>query len=569
MNLEKILCFGKKAVLTWAVVSSLLFGCKKENSEKPDNNSNEIVLSPNTRILTEQNLQEINYFDGNEIKFNSSYNSPILSENTFIVGSVSEKTPEGILKKVTGVFDDGHSAYLTNANLGDAIESGEIRFKKNLKPSDLKLSKLEKGVRLKESLWNYDFEYDLFNVIIYDLDGNETTTNDQIRTNGKIYLNANFELNFDFGKQTASFKSGLETLTRIELDAELTNYNIEEEKLIAEHKFKPIIFFIPSTTFPIILTPVFDLYAKANGEINAEAHAVVEQTNTLTASINYNEGWNYSKDFTKNFIFETPNTYLNADITTSLGPKLDVLLYGFIGPSVEISPYLKLHVNTNENPWLNLFGGIDGKISINSSVIGMGISDYEKEIINYEEKLLELFNSGNIFTDPRDGQEYKIVKIGDQEMFAENLNYNSSNSYYYNNDPSYSENGRLYNWSSANSVCPIGWHLPSDDEFKELEIFLGMSLEEANQKGTNRGANENVGTKLKEGGISGFDGILAGHRTSTGNYLNFGYNGYFWTSTKTGDNPFNRILWKDLTGVERDDYILEGNYFSVRCFKDE
>jgi len=119
MNLEKVVKIGKQVLTTGLIFSSLLYGCKKDDSTKPDNNNppiqNEVVLSSNIRILSEQNLQEINYFDGKEIKFNNSTNSPKLNENTFIVGGVSQQTPDGFLKKVVTVFDNGYSAQLEEA----------------------------------------------------------------------------------------------------------------------------------------------------------------------------------------------------------------------------------------------------------------------------------------------------------------------------------------------------------------------------------------------------------------------------------------------------------------------
>jgi hypothetical protein len=71
--------------------------------------------------------------------------------------------------------------------------------------------------------------------------------------------------------------------------------------------------------------------------------------------------------------------------------------------------------------------------------------------------------------------------------------------------------GALYNWYAVDDprgLCPAGWHVPSDDEWKEMEIFLGMPELEANSKG-NRGHNvidpvtgvQGVGNMLKSGGI--------------------------------------------------------------------
>lgn len=67
------------------------------------------------------------------------------------------------------------------------------------------------------------------------------------------------------------------------------------------------------------------------------------------------------------------------------------------------------------------------------------------------------------FTDPRDGQTYATVEIGNQTWFAQNLNYETSNSWTYIDDPANGDiYGRLYTWEAALNACPSGWHLPGD-----------------------------------------------------------------------------------------------------------
>jgi len=125
-----------------------------------------------------------------------------------------------------------------------------------------------------------------------------------------------------------------------------------------------------------------------------------------------------------------------------------------------------------------------------------------------------------------DGNTYETVQIGDQVWMAENLkvtHYNNGDeipniiessewvntttgaSGVYNNNPTafLETYGRLYNWRAVaddRGVCPAGWHVPSDDEWKSLEMELGMSQSHADiETGVNgnyRGVNESVGAKL-------------------------------------------------------------------------
>lgn len=206
----------------------------------------------------------------------------------------------------------------------------------------------------------------------------------------------------------------------------------------------------------------------------------------------------------------------------------------------------------------------------------------------------------NTFTDSRDGKVYKTVTIGEQVWMAENLAYLPSvvgpatesytDPYYYvygydgtsvataKATTNYQTYGVLYNWPAALSACPPGWHLPSDAEWKQLEMYLGITSAQADATGW-RGTAE--GGKLKEEGTthwdspntgatnsSGFTALPGGYRFSSGLFGSIGFTGYWWSSTEYNTNyAWARILDYDHSTVYRGNY-LKGNGFSVRCLRD-
>jgi len=179
-------------------------------------------------------------------------------------------------------------------------------------------------------------------------------------------------------------------------------------------------------------------------------------------------------------------------------------------------------------------------------------------------------------TDPRDGQNYDIVTIGNQTWFAENLNYETSDSWWYENDIENGEiYGRLYAWDDALTVCPSGWHLPSDEEWKVLEKYLGMSQIEVDKSGW-RGTDE--GQKLKSDtgwnidingtNSSRFNALPGGVHTNIGEFESIGNLGSWWSSTEISNAyAWNRHLTYGEIQVHRYQSAFKSNGYSVRCLK--
>jgi uncharacterized protein (TIGR02145 family) len=111
---------------------------------------------------------------------------------------------------------------------------------------------------------------------------------------------------------------------------------------------------------------------------------------------------------------------------------------------------------------------------------------------------------------------------------AENLNYPAVSSTCYGNSWSNCKQyGRLYNWSTAMSACPAGWHLPRDSEWTTLVNYVGGSKTAGNKLKSTSGWYKYNGTDAY-----GFSALPGGYGGSDGGFNNAGSNGYWWCSTE-------------------------------------
>jgi uncharacterized protein (TIGR02145 family) len=189
------------------------------------------------------------------------------------------------------------------------------------------------------------------------------------------------------------------------------------------------------------------------------------------------------------------------------------------------------------------------------------------------------------------GNRYRTIKIGNQTWMAEDLR----TSIYRNGtrilDPTgntewgsnttgafsrYSyecPNGKLYNWyavNNANQLCPLGWHVPTDEEWSTLATFLGgESIAGGKMKSTGSGEIGLWRTpNLAATNSSGWSGIPTGYRDPGGIFYQIGFAGYWWSTTQSSTaNAWCRYLGFDFAGLGRYSYSKTYGY-SVRCIRD-
>jgi uncharacterized protein (TIGR02145 family) len=175
-----------------------------------------------------------------------------------------------------------------------------------------------------------------------------------------------------------------------------------------------------------------------------------------------------------------------------------------------------------------------------------------------------------IMKDSRDGQTYKTVKIGKQVWMAENLNYETENSYCYDNDLANCQKyGRLYTWEAALNACPEGWRLPTNADFETLFANV-RGIETAGKMLKSRTGWEDYEGKSGNGiDKYGFNVLPAGIRNNDGSFNYAGRSANFWSATEY--KMYGAAYLLDLSYPYEDAPLLSNfkdRALSVRCLKD-
>lgn len=156
------------------------------------------------------------------------------------------------------------------------------------------------------------------------------------------------------------------------------------------------------------------------------------------------------------------------------------------------------------------------------------------------------FRNGDIIPEAKTPEEWKKASETGKPAWC-----------YYNNNEKAGENGgKLYNWyavTDLRGLAPIGWHIPSDDEWYKLIVFF---------KGEDKAAESMIE-------IDEFNAVRLGYRNPEGRFQGGGGTARWWSKTpKAGlSEAWGRNLSTKNRRVLREGF-LKGHGFSVRCIMD-
>lgn len=163
-----------------------------------------------------------------------------------------------------------------------------------------------------------------------------------------------------------------------------------------------------------------------------------------------------------------------------------------------------------------------------------------------------------------DSKSYKTINIGGRVWMAENLNYKTGDSWCYSDsDENCDKFGRLYNWSSAQNVCPEGWLLPTWNDMKALLSYHKENRFFRSTEGWKEGSAQGLN-------FWGFNALPAGaYNEENTSYYDMTRSAYFWTSDEySSDTGMGYALYISDADKAEVKYFEKQHGFSVRCVKE-
>jgi len=235
---------------------------------------------------------------------------------------------------------------------------------------------------------------------------------------------------------------------------------------------------------------------------------------------------------------------------------------------------------------------VDDKDAATKAYVDQSIRSYVDDALRALKLVPE--NYAGIVTDI-DGNSYTTVAIGSQTWMAQNLkvtHYRDGTPIPREPDPAawsalrtgaYIEYdllnvlnagiyGLLYNFyavADPRNLCPAGWHVPTHDEYSDMEAYLaGASIAGGKLKetGTTHWQSPNEGATNE----TGFTALPGGARWGNGAFGDINQHGYWWTSSQPYDETaaYNRTMTYLYTWIAFSTSYKKWNGFSVRCVKD-
>lgn len=350
------------------LVLSLLVACGG-GTDPPPGSGGSAVLPDTTKILDATTLSTLSSISAEGRYSFAATDSTLLAlevGDVLIVG-VSDLTPQGALRRVEAVAAQGAGMAIDTgpALVQDAFRDLHLGLETTLTPSIPGLQ--QSG-------------------ITFPLDLSESGADGRVDLTGSLSVAPSFDLTLDldivaFGLRELSLGFGAEE-TLLATVSGRGRTSFDESVTLGTIPFAPILLTIPSPSglVPLVLTPQVVIEAGLQGSIQGDFAASVRQQASFTAGLGYRDGaFGAFSDSDSDFEFDEPVYAAAASVKAWGGPRLEVLLYGAVGPFAAAEAYVELGAGI-EGPPPCVRGVLNAGLTARAGVDFL--ADYETTLFN-------------------------------------------------------------------------------------------------------------------------------------------------------------------------------------------
>lgn len=404
----------------------------------PDGRRGEVVVNEDVRVLDETARQSLTAFDldtstnEGELRFDASSAFARQIEVGRILASepIDGVAASGFLQRVESTRTEGDQIVVTTsqATLVETFDQAEMSYQQTLEPGDvvgmetraqgIEMSTRQSPLTRRQPL-GFDFGLD-FDRVLVDADGDESTTDDQLKLDGNLRFNASARADIDIGwlAELDRFLFRIDLEESVDVEVRGTKQGLFDERIpVASYNFGSITIYVGPV--PVVFNVSMQIEVGAEGQFEATMVATAIQQTSVTLGAEYREddGWKNLSNVDSSFSFPPPELSAEGAARAFVEPRLDVRIYGLAGPFVLATAYVEADAELFRSPFWQVHAGLDFGVGfvIELPVVGR-VASYRKNVEGFRRELGVAPNAAPSIelVRPRDGQRYTD---GDQLLF--------------------------------------------------------------------------------------------------------------------------------------------------------
>lgn len=327
----------------------------------------DLTYSEEVILLGRDELELLTDVTDDQMVFSST--SEVLDMVTnlnIVVAGITEKTPYGLMRKITAVNKSSNSVTLatTDAMLTDIIKEGILTFRVKLKEEDFTLDSKMDGVLVTG-------DDKAFDGLAVTLENFELFRNSSViaMLNGSIGISPEIDLTIKFRANKVTEVESIIMLNKID-ELTLTSngpFTGKGELVLAEFSHSPLVF------DSLVFVPKVKFVCGFDGSVEGGVISGVRQDNNVKSVVRFlNTQWvDDPLEHSDVYDFTEPVLSQNADIEIFSGPEIILYLFGNTLQNVKSTAFFNLVANTSGSPRWRLFIGSEGKNTILSKILGI------------------------------------------------------------------------------------------------------------------------------------------------------------------------------------------------------